>query len=49
MTDIDEASVGRGDSSHLVTRGDSSHSPFRGEKNLKIKKWLLPFERAGYY
>ena len=25
---IDDISVGRGDSSHLVTRGDSSHSPF---------------------
>ena len=34
-------SVGRGDSSHLVTRGDSSHSPFRGEKTWKSKN--------GYY
>ena len=36
-----EISVGRGDSSHLVTRGDSSHSPFRGEKTWKSKN--------GYY
>ena len=38
VTYISLASVGRGDSSHLVTRGDSSHSPFRGEKTWKSKK-----------
>ena len=30
-------SVGRGDSSHLVTRGDSSHSPLWGENTWKSK------------